>query len=94
MNIEDEDIFVKATRIGFVDPITKLPPRDERSISALLCILYQQKKISWSRVNLLDLNCAVTGRMASDLFEESGCICSEYPLFWSNIKAIGSGLEI
>jgi hypothetical protein len=83
MNIEDK-VYANAIRVGFVDPITKLPPKDERAISALMCIYHQQKKISWDKVNLLDIDCALTGRMASDIFEQSGSICTEYPLFWSN----------
>lgn len=80
---ESKYIYKTASQVGFIDPITKLLPRDERSISALLCIYYQQGRIDWSKVPVLDLTCQPSGLTAENLLGQAGILCSEYTLFWA-----------
>lgn len=86
MEIEYEDIYVRAARIGFVDPVTGLPPGDERTISALICIFHLHNRIDWEKVDLLDTKCQTTGSKASEIFSVPGALCSEYPLFWASTE--------
>ena len=76
-------ICQQAITSGFVDPITKLPPRDECSLSALLCLYHHARQIAWERVPMLSPSCAPTGRTAAEVLGRPGCLCSEYPLFWN-----------
>ncbi|MGQ9691590.1 MAG: hypothetical protein ACUVQY_10120 [Thermoproteota archaeon] len=72
--------LAKETR--FVDPLTKLPPFDEISLSALLCIYHQAQRILWKEVPLILPSCKPSGRTAADIFGIPGYLCGEYPLFW------------
>jgi hypothetical protein len=77
-------ICATAKQIGFVDPLTKLPPRDEITLSALLVLYHQADRIQWNRVPLLLTSGADSGTAASILFDNPGGLCSEYPLFWAS----------
>ena len=83
VDIKSKKIYETASRVGFLDPITKLPPRDERSISALLCIYHQQGKIDWAKVPLLDAKCQQIELTAEAVLGQPGILCSEYTLFWA-----------
>ncbi|OPZ59776.1 MAG: hypothetical protein BWY87_00830 [Deltaproteobacteria bacterium ADurb.Bin510] len=82
-NKRNEQLYQLAYQTKFVDPSTKLPPRDERSLSALLCIYHQLGNIVWNEVELFDVDLLSCGD-ASCIFSGHGVICSEYPLFWSD----------
>lgn len=75
-------ICEQAQRAEFVDPLTKLPPRDEVSLSALLCLYHQADCISWNLVPLLLPSRERSGRTAEWILRPRGYLCSEYPLFW------------
>lgn len=70
-----------AQAAGLIDPITQLPPRDEVTLSALLCLYHQAGRIRWDRVPLLRPTCEGSGLTADSLFGRAGLMCSEYPLF-------------
>jgi hypothetical protein len=71
-----------ASAAGFVDPITKLPPRDECSLSALLCFYHHTGNIDWKKVPMISSNRAETGETAAAILAQSGYLGCEYPLFW------------
>jgi hypothetical protein len=82
MNQICQRICEQAQQVGFVDPLTKLPPRDEVSLSALLCLYHQAGRIRWDRVPLLLPSREPSGHNADLILGSSGYLCSEYPLFW------------
>jgi hypothetical protein len=77
-------ILKRASTVGFVDPITNLPPVDECSLSALLCFYHHTGNIDWNQVPLrLSSDPTMTGdTVASLVFTQPGFISCEYPLIW------------
>jgi len=72
----------RAIQVGFVDPISGLPPREEVMLSALLTIYHQGGRIRWGDVPLRLSSGEDANATASTIFDRPGYLCSEYPLFW------------
>lgn len=72
----------RAEEVGFVDPLTNLPPRDELGLSFLLSLYHQSGRVAWEAVPLLLPLGEASGRSAGAIFGRQGYLCSEYPLFW------------
>lgn len=72
----------KAARVGFVDPVSGLPPWDEVSLSALLSLYHQDERIDWGSVPFLLPSGGPSGVTAATILGRRGFLCTEYPLFW------------
>jgi hypothetical protein len=84
MGSECREICKRAQRIGFVDPLTMLPPHNEATLSALLSLYHQAHRIRWANVPLALFSGAQSGKTAAQIFGIPGYLCSEYPLFWAS----------
>ena len=82
MTRECETVCEQAKAVGFIDPITKLPPSDECSLSALLCLYHHAGSIRWRKVPMLSFSCSETGQTAAEILGQTGYLGCEYPLFW------------
>lgn len=82
----DNTILEKAKSSGFVDPLTGHPPTDETTLSALLSIFHQQRRIDWSKVKMrMPQNPTIKiDETADQVINQDGCLSAEYPLFWES----------
>jgi hypothetical protein len=80
-----DKLFTLAKERGFIDPLTKLPPLSEESLTGLLCYYLNSKKIVLRDVPLYSVKeFTQIKEKAISLFPPNGIAVSEYPLIYAN----------
>lgn len=79
------ELYTHAQEKNFVDPLTGLTPNSEESLTGILSIKAQQRKVNWSEIPIYDPTFKETGT-ASAVVDIHGVFVSEYRLLHSESR--------